>query len=242
MINECEEHGYFRRDKCPVCGRNGKFVMSDFEVEKLGRMMAAILRHGKFSLEMTPQGFVKIQDIVDTMKAHNSRVKWLRPFHIDALALTDPKGRYQIKGQSVRATYGHTIKLDLNLPTSNIPRYLYYPASEEEADIIIDVRFLPNPYWNPEMRPLTGRDALVRDFVIDHPQTQAFLERWYALLDTVLPGYVGEGKSRLSVGIGCSGGQHRSVAIADQTALHLTKAGYHVLSSHRDLARAERRA
>ena len=92
------------------------------------------------------------------------------------------------------------------------------------------------------MRPLTGRDALVRDFVIDHPQTQAFLERWYALLDTVLPGYVGEGKSRLSVGIGCSGGQHRSVAIADQTALHLTKAGYHVLSSHRDLARAERRA
>ena len=112
----------------------------------------------------------------------------------------------------------------------------------EEADIIIDVRFLPNPYWNPEMRPLTGRDALVRDFVIDHPQTQAFLERWYALLDTVLPGYVGEGKSRLSVGIGCSGGQHRSVAIADQTALHLTKAGYHVLSSHRDLARAERRA
>lgn len=110
----------------------------------------------------------------------------------------------------------------------------------EEADIIIDVRFLPNPYWNPEMRPLTGRDALVRDFVIDHPQTKAFLERWFALLDTVLPGYVGEGKSRLSVGVGCSGGQHRSVAIADQTALYLTKAGYHVLSSHRDLARAER--
>ena len=138
MINECEEHGYFRRDKCPVCGRNGKFVMSDFEVEKLGRMMAAILRHGKFSLEMTPQGFVKIQDIVDTIKSHNSRVKWLRPFHIDALALTDPKGRYQIKGQSVRATYGHTIKLDLNLPTTNIPRYLYYPASEEDADIILE--------------------------------------------------------------------------------------------------------
>lgn len=110
----------------------------------------------------------------------------------------------------------------------------------EEADIIIDVRFLPNPYWNPEMRPLTGRDALVRDFVIDHPQTKAFLERWCALLDTVMPGYVGEGKSRLSVGVGCSGGQHRSVAIAEETATHLTKAGYHVLTSHRDLARAER--
>ena len=106
----------------------------------------------------------------------------------------------------------------------------------------IDVRFLPNPYWNPEMRPLTGRDPLVRDFVIEHPQTQAFLERWCALLDTVMPGYVGEGKSRLSVGVGCSGGQHRSVAIAEETAMHLTKAGYHVLTSHRDLARAERRS
>lgn len=112
----------------------------------------------------------------------------------------------------------------------------------EEADIIIDVRFLPNPYWNPEMRPLTGRDPLVRDFVIGHPQTQAFLERWCALLDTVMPGYVGEGKSRLSVGVGCSGGQHRSVAIAEETASHLTHAGYHVLTSHRDLARAERHA
>ena len=112
----------------------------------------------------------------------------------------------------------------------------------EEADIIIDVRFLPNPYWNPEMRPLTGRDPLVRDFVIGHPQTQAFLERWTQLLDTVMPGYVAEGKSRLSVGVGCSGGQHRSVAIAEATASHLTRAGYHVLTSHRDLARAERHA
>ena len=111
----------------------------------------------------------------------------------------------------------------------------------EEADIIIDVRFLPNPYWDPQMRHLTGQDALVRDYVIDNPQTQAFLERWSSLLDTVMPGYVAEGKSRLSVGVGCSGGQHRSVAIADQTAKYLTKAGYHVLTSHRDLARAERR-
>ncbi|MCQ2085360.1 MAG: RNA 2'-phosphotransferase [archaeon] len=143
MINECEEHGYFRRDKCPVCGRNGKFVMSDFEVEKLGRMMAAILRHGKFSLPMTDQGYVKIQEIVDTIKEHNSRVKWLRPHHIDALALTDPKGRYQIRGQTVRATYGHTIKLDLNLPTTNIPAYLYYPASETEAEDILEEGLIP---------------------------------------------------------------------------------------------------
>ena len=105
----------------------------------------------------------------------------------------------------------------------------------EEADIIIDVRFLPNPYWDRKMRPLTGRDPLVRDFVLEHQQTKAFLEVWHNLLDIVLPGYVAEGKSRLSIGVGCSGGQHRSVALADETA------GYHVATSHRDLARAEQR-
>ena len=110
----------------------------------------------------------------------------------------------------------------------------------EEADLIIDVRFLPNPYWNSEMRALTGKDESVRSFVIDHPQTQAFLETWHKLLDTVMPGYVTEGKSQLSIGVGCSGGQHRSVALADETASYLTRQGYHVSVSHRDLARAER--
>ena len=111
----------------------------------------------------------------------------------------------------------------------------------EEADLIIDVRFLPNPYWNPEMRALTGHDKRVRDYVLDPPQTQAFLKSWFALLDTVMPGYVSEGKSRLSIGVGCSGGQHRSVALAERTAEYLQQAGYHVAVAHRDLARAEGR-
>lgn len=143
MINECEEHGYFRRDKCPVCGRNGKFVMSDYEVEKLGRMMAAILRHGKFAPNMSEQGYVSIQEVADTIREHNSRAKWLRPFHIDALALTDPKGRYQIRGNNVRATYGHTIPLKLNLPISGIPDYLYYPASGADAEEILEEGLIP---------------------------------------------------------------------------------------------------
>lgn len=143
MINECEEHGYFRKDKCPVCGRNGKFVMSDFEVEKLGRMMAAILRHGKFSLDMNDQGYVSIQAVVDSIRDHNPRAKWLRPFHIDALALTDPKGRYQIRGNFVRAMYGHTVKLDLRLSTENIPEFLYYPASVDDVSTIMEEGLYP---------------------------------------------------------------------------------------------------
>lgn len=143
MINECVEHGYFRRESCPVCGRKGKFVMNDYEVEKLGRMIAAILRHGKFSPQMSPQGYVAIQEVVDLIRAHNTRAKWLRPFHIDALALTDPKGRYQIRGNYVRATYGHTVKLDLDLPRNNIPELLYYPASPADAETVLSEGLFP---------------------------------------------------------------------------------------------------
>jgi len=146
MINECEEHGYFRDERCPVCGAKGddvKFVMSDFEVEKLGRTMAAVLRHGKFDLEMDSQGFVDMRDIVDVVKSKNPRMKWLRSRHVEALAITDPKGRYQIRGHNVRATYGHTIELDLQLPTDRVPEFLYYPVSEEECDDVLEDGIVP---------------------------------------------------------------------------------------------------
>ena len=107
-----------------------------------------------------------------------------------------------------------------------------------EADLMIDVRFLPNPFYDPEMRTLTGRDRLVADFVLGNPATERFMDAWERLLDVVMPGYVTEGKSHLSIAVGCTGGQHRSVAIAEATASYLEKGGYHVSISHRDLALA----
>ncbi len=104
-----------------------------------------------------------------------------------------------------------------------------------EADLLIDVRFLPNPFWDPKMRMLTGNDPEVRDFVLEHPVTRDFLVAWKNLLDVVVPGYTAEGKSRVSIAIGCTGGQHRSVAIANATAEYLQLGGYHVAASHRDL-------
>jgi len=143
MIRECEEHGYFRSEYCPICGEEGKFLMSDFEVEKLGRAMAGILRHGKFDLDMDDQGFVDMRDIVAVMKAKNPRMKWLRTHHIEAMADTDPKGRYQISGSDIRATYGHTIELSLRHPVDNIPDTLYYPTTEEECDDILNEGLFP---------------------------------------------------------------------------------------------------
>ena len=106
------------------------------------------------------------------------------------------------------------------------------------ADLMIDVRFLPNPFYDPKMRTLTGNDKLVSDFVLQNPVTEKFLEAWWSLLDVAMPGYVAEGKSHLSIAVGCTGGQHRSVAIANATAAYLERGGYHVSLSHRDLALA----
>lgn len=111
-----------------------------------------------------------------------------------------------------------------------------------EADLMIDVRFLPNPFYDPEMRTLTGLDEKVSNFVIDHPKTQEFLGAWFRLLDAVMPGYIAEGKPRLSIAIGCTGGQHRSVAIAEATGRYLERHQYHVSISHRDLAKANLRS
>lgn len=111
-----------------------------------------------------------------------------------------------------------------------------------EADIMIDVRFLPNPFYDPEMRSLTGLDEKVASFVLDHPKTQEFWRAWCQLLDAVMPGYIAEGKPQLSIAVGCTGGQHRSVAIAEATGRYLAGQQYRVTVSHRDLSRANRTA
>lgn len=108
-----------------------------------------------------------------------------------------------------------------------------------DADLVMDVRFLPNPYYEPQLRHLTGLDKPVRDFVLYRRETEEFEERWRALLDCVMPGYVAEGKQQLAIAVGCTGGQHRSVALAESTGDYLKSKGYRVSIAHRDLALAE---
>lgn len=106
-----------------------------------------------------------------------------------------------------------------------------------EADLVFDVRFLPNPYYVPELRSLTGLDAGVRDYVFASPQTGEFLARLKELVSWLLPRYEEEGKTALVIAIGCTGGHHRSVAIAHALAEYIGAAGYPVSESHRDLGR-----
>jgi UPF0042 nucleotide-binding protein len=104
-----------------------------------------------------------------------------------------------------------------------------------DADIVMDVRFLPNPYWDEQLRPLTGHDPAVRDYVIERAQTSEFLDSFDHMLKTVVPGYQSEGRSYLTIAIGCTGGRHRSVAIVEELANRLRDRGLAVRTSHRDI-------
>lgn len=106
-----------------------------------------------------------------------------------------------------------------------------------DADIVMDVRFLPNPFYIERLRAKTGLERPVRAFVLDKEETTIFIERWFALLELLLPNYLSEGKTQLNIALGCTGGQHRSVVLAERTAELVRSLGYPVNVSHRDIAK-----
>lgn len=106
-----------------------------------------------------------------------------------------------------------------------------------DADIVMDVRFLPNPHWDEGLRPLTGLDEPVRRFVLEQPAAERFIHHLVDLLGGVLPEFALEGKSYLTVAVGCTGGRHRSVAVAEEVAARLRGSGQPVRTGHRDVGR-----
>ena len=104
-----------------------------------------------------------------------------------------------------------------------------------DADLVFDVRFLPNPNYIPEFKPLTGKNTRVARYIAGYPQTREFLDRISDLLRFLLPHYIREGKSYLTIAFGCTGGQHRSVMMAAEMQKRLADAGYRVKESHRDM-------
>jgi len=113
----------------------------------------------------------------------------------------------------------------------------YRHGLPEDADLVFDVRFLPNPHFVPELRPFTGKDAKVVRYIRSFPQTREFIRRTADMLTYLLPHYVREGKSYLTIGFGCTGGQHRSVMIAEEVSRKLAAAGYRTKVAHRDCPR-----
>jgi len=106
-----------------------------------------------------------------------------------------------------------------------------------DVDMVLDCRFLPNPHWVEELRPLSGQDAPVRDYVLGTELAGPFVDEVDRLLEVVMPAFRAEGKAYLTVAFGCTGGRHRSVAIAEEVARRLAQAGHHPRVEHRDLAK-----
>jgi RNase adapter protein RapZ len=106
-----------------------------------------------------------------------------------------------------------------------------------DADLVADMRFLPNPHWVPELRPHSGLEPQVRDYVLTQPGAKEFLQRYHELLRLLVDGYLREGKRFVTVAVGCTGGKHRSVVMAESLAAQLTADGVDAVVVHRDLGR-----
>jgi UPF0042 nucleotide-binding protein len=128
------------------------------------------------------------------------------------------------------------VKSERNL-TISVTSFGFKNGVPADADLVFDVRFLPNPHFIPEFRNLTGKHPKVAKYVRQFPQTQEFLDKVTEMLTFLLPHYIHEGKSYLTIGIGCTGGQHRSVMIAEELKKRLGEAGYRAKAGHRDMPR-----
>ena len=111
-------------------------------------------------------------------------------------------------------------------------------GSSAEADLVFDVRCLPNPFYIPELKTLTGRDEEVRDYVMGFEQSKELLRKLEDLIGFLVPMYIREGKSQLVIAFGCTGGKHRSVTFAELTAAYLESLGYDVVKTHRDITKS----
>ena len=140
----------------------------------------------------------------------------------------------------------HQLRRQIRRKIAQIPEELqieiqsfgYKYGLPQDADLVFDARLLPNPYWRTELRPLTGKDKEVQAFLAGEPATGAYLGEVEQLLQSWIPGYRNEGRSYLTVAIGCTGGQHRSVYLVEQIAKRLSENGYNCLVNHRELASA----
>lgn len=117
---------------------------------------------------------------------------------------------------------------------TNVVTFGFKYGTPRDVDIQLDVRFLPNPHWQDALRPFTGIDEPVRAYVLGQPETGEFLGRLFGLFDVMVPAFVKEGKHYLTVGIGCTGGKHRSVVLGEELAAHIRSLGVAVRVDHRD--------
>ena len=177
---------------------------------------------------LSGEGFSLNEAIVE----ERSRLQPLREaanYLVDSTAMKPRNFQKQLK--SIVSTAGEKSTFQIELMSFGFKRGL-----PREGDLVFDVRFLPNPFYIPSLGHHTGLDSDVSEFVLEHPVTVTFLEKTIDMLDFLIPNYIAEGKHRLVIAIGCTGGAHRSVAISEYLSKVLTEAGHSTKIRHRDIA------
>jgi len=151
MLKECAQHGYFRAESCPVCGGSGRFLMNDRELDHLGRVMTGVLRHfpEKYGLAVDEKGWIPLPTLVQAIQGRHRGYHWLRVHHLVAIAESDPKGRYEVKDDKVRATYGHTVEVSLDLPLDSKQLRKYDLSYDDWATPKARSMFVSGHEWTP---------------------------------------------------------------------------------------------
>ncbi|WP_263384094.1 RNase adapter RapZ [Granulicella arctica] len=187
----------------------------------------------RFSETRRPHPMGRGETVVKSIRAERKRLDPVRnvaDILLDTTRFNVHELRAHISAQFERG------ESDRNLTISSTS-FGFKNGVPADADLVFDVRFLPNPHFVPEFRKLTGRHPKVAKYVRQFPQTQEFLDKTTDMLNFLLPHYIKEGKSYLTVAFGCTGGQHRSVFIAEEMKKRLATGGYRVKTAHRDMPR-----
>jgi UPF0042 nucleotide-binding protein len=173
-------------------------------------------------------GVLGLESVIEHERTAMSAVKAVADLLIDTSGLSVHQLRHQLVQLFGPENPGDALQLSFS-------SFGFKHGVPIDADMVLDVRFLPNPHWDEALRPFSGLDDSVRDFVLSQSLAEDFLTRVQDLLHLIVPAYVSEGRSYLTIAIGCTGGRHRSVAMAEEIGRRLTAAGHHPRITHRDI-------
>lgn len=263
-MNCLEDLGYYCIDNLPpaliknfieLAGQEGKVEKVAFGIDIRGGEFFDDMRDALESLKKAGMNF-KVLFLEASDEVLIRRYKETRRVHPLALNGTIPEGiaRERTKLMDIRKDADYIVDTS-NMKVAQLHEELRNLLSSEEAtgftitiqsfgykhgipldaDLVFDLRFIPNPFYLPSLRNLTGNSQKVRDYVMKTQQAQNFVEKVYALIDELIPFYIKEGKAQLVIAFGCTGGQHRSVAMANVFTEMFQQAGRRVLTIHRDL-------
>jgi UPF0042 nucleotide-binding protein len=204
-------------------GHRVRIVFLEASTRELVRRYEATRRRHPLS-----DGTLGLEDVIERERSSIGEVKAAADLVIDTTGLNV----HQLKSQLASLFGAENLNDSLQV---SVMSFGFKHGVPIDVDMVMDVRFLPNPHWDDDLRPMSGLDKPVHDYVLGTQLTEQFLSKTLSLFELILPAYVSEGRSYLTIGIGCTGGRHRSVAISEELGRRISAMGFQLRVSHRDI-------